>query len=349
LPEDIVEEVGRLYGFGTLPQQSLLRETTPPRRNRDRVVATRIRQRLAMAGANEVLTYSFVNEQLLTKAGQQAEKAFRLGNALSPDLHYYRLSMTPSLLDKVHMNSKAGFTEFALFEIGKTHQKGQHDSEGLPDESLRLGLVYARNDTMEGAPYFAAKRMVNYLLDSLHITGVYFVALNKYDSDDARVEELTAPFAPERSAAVLVNGRLAGVVGELTMPVRRNFKLPENCAAFELLLETIFETAESHASYTPLGRFPSVRQDLSVKVGIDHSYDAVYTIALQSVREAANEISVDIEPVSIYRPEDDKAHRTITLRFIVASDSHTLTDKEVAVLIDTVAMALQKELQAQRI
>lgn len=349
LPEDIVEEVGRLYGFGTLPQQSLLRDNTPAQPNGNRVVASRIRQQLATAGANEVLTYSFVNEQLLTKAGQQAENAFRLGNALSPDLQYYRLSMTPSLLDKVHMNSKAGFTEFALFEIGKTHQKEWLNEEGLPDESARLGLVYAYNDTMQGAPYFAAKRMLSYLLGSLHITNVHFQALTEYKNDDARINELIAPFAPDRSAAVLVDDRLIGVVGELTMSVRRNFKLPESCAAFELLLETIYEAAEPQASYRPLSRFPSVWQDLSVKVGIDHSYDTVYNITLQSAREAAGDVSIALGPVSIYRPDNNSMDRTITFRFTVASDNHTLTDKEVAALIDRVAAKLQKELQAQRI
>lgn len=349
LPEDIVEEVGRLYGFGMLPQQSLLRDNTPAQPNGNRVVASRIRQQLATAGANEVLTYSFVNEQLLTKAGQQAENAFRLGNALSPDLQYYRLSMTPSLLDKVHMNNKAGFTEFALFEIGKTHQKERMNEEGLPDESARLGLVYARNDTMQGAPYFVAKRMLSYLLDSLHITNVHFQALTEYKNDDARINELIAPFAPDRSAAVLVDDRLIGVVGELTMSVRRNFKLPESCAAFELLLETIYALAEPQASYRPLSRFPSVWQDLSVKVGIDHSYDTVYNITLQSAREAAGDVSIALGPVSIYQPDNASMDRTITFRFTVASDNHTLTDKEVAALIDTVAAKLQKELQTQRI
>src|SRR5207253_378194 len=97
-----------------LPRRSI----TPTAKDSLLNLKSLVRQALSQAGANEVLTYSFVHGNLLEKVGQDTSKAFKLSNALSPDLQYYRLSLTPSLLDKVHMNIKAGFDEFALFEIG---------------------------------------------------------------------------------------------------------------------------------------------------------------------------------------------------------------------------------------
>lgn len=92
-------------------------------RNAYRDLVRSVRTELARAGANEVLTYSFVHKDVLEKATQDPSDAYALGNALSPDLQYYRLSLTPSLLDKVHANIRAGYDEFALFEIGKSHSK----------------------------------------------------------------------------------------------------------------------------------------------------------------------------------------------------------------------------------
>src|SRR5690606_563446 len=82
-----------------------------------------LRQRLVRAGANEVLTYSFVHGDILKNAGQAVENAYRITNAISPDLQYYRVSLTPSLLDKVNSNIRQRFDHFALFEANKVHMK----------------------------------------------------------------------------------------------------------------------------------------------------------------------------------------------------------------------------------
>ncbi|HEX8390025.1 MAG TPA: phenylalanine--tRNA ligase subunit beta, partial [Candidatus Saccharimonadales bacterium] len=100
-PEDIVEEIGRLYGFDKLPRVLPRRSVRPAPRNPLLDMKQALRSSLATAGANEVLTYSFVHERTLTRANQAPAAAFRLSNALSPDLQYYRLSVLPSLLERV--------------------------------------------------------------------------------------------------------------------------------------------------------------------------------------------------------------------------------------------------------
>ncbi|HEY1064347.1 MAG TPA: phenylalanine--tRNA ligase subunit beta, partial [Candidatus Saccharimonadales bacterium] len=115
--EDVVEEIGRLYGFDKLPLELPKRDITPAPEHPLLAQKSAIRDSLSRAGANEVLTYSFVHGNLIDKASQKREHAYKISNALSPDLQYYRLSALPSLLDKVHPNIKAGYDEFALFEL----------------------------------------------------------------------------------------------------------------------------------------------------------------------------------------------------------------------------------------
>ena len=98
LKEDVVEEVGRLYDFGKLPRELPQRSTKPAPKNPRRELKRQIREQLSRAGANEALTYSFVHEHILKRAEQHADQAYKLSNALSPDLQYYRLSVLPSLL-----------------------------------------------------------------------------------------------------------------------------------------------------------------------------------------------------------------------------------------------------------
>ena len=138
IPEDVVEEVGRLYGYDHLPLELPKRDVSPTIKNPLLALKAEIRERLSKAGANEVLTYSFVHGDLLDKVGQDKQQAYQLSNALSPDLQYYRLSLMPSLLEKIHPNIKAGYDRFALFELGKAHTLGEFEANTIPAYAPRL-------------------------------------------------------------------------------------------------------------------------------------------------------------------------------------------------------------------
>ena len=166
--EDVVEEIGRLYGFDKLPLELPGRSIQPVKRDEVLELKSQLRTKLTEFGANEVLTYSFVHGDLLRKARQSTDEAFQVSNALSPDLQYYRISLTPSLLDKVSMNLKSGFEKFVIFEMGKVHGRSQLDREGLPREYERLALVYTVNEKLSakeyGSAYFNARKYLESLL-----------------------------------------------------------------------------------------------------------------------------------------------------------------------------------------
>src|SRR5690606_4056294 len=105
--EDVIEEVGRLYGFNNLPTSLPERSIAPVTPNPLLDMKQQVRTILARAGANEVLTYSFVHGNLLSKVGQDPKNSYAIRNALSPDLQYYRQSLTPSLLELIHPNIKS--------------------------------------------------------------------------------------------------------------------------------------------------------------------------------------------------------------------------------------------------
>lgn len=77
-PEDVVEEVGRLHGFDKLPRELPRRLASPAAKNTRRVLKQRVRDSLTRVGANEVLSYSFVHENVMKRAGQNTDYAFRL-------------------------------------------------------------------------------------------------------------------------------------------------------------------------------------------------------------------------------------------------------------------------------
>lgn len=338
-PEDIVEEVGRLYGFDKLPRELPRRSTEPAPKNPLREVKERIRQSLKNAGANEVLTYSFVHEQVLQNAGQDKSQAFKLSNALSPDLQYYRLSVLPSLLDKVHANIKAGHGEFVLFEIGKGHNKKYHldDDEGLPKELQFVDAVYASKKPGDGAPFYHVRSLVEQLAKDLRLRLIYKPVEETFDFP------VTAPFDLSRSALLeTTDGIFVGMVGELKQQVMKKFKLPDYVAAITLDLEGLAQaTASARQTYRPLSRFPSISQDISLKVGSEVSYRALHE-AITTVLREESELDIQLAPVSVYQPEHDTTTKTVTFRLTCTHHNKTLSDGDVAPIVQAVGDATHR-------
>ena len=345
LPEDIVEEVGRLYGFDKLPRQLPMRRIKPAPRNPRRQLKQAIRQSLSRAGANEVLTYSFVHERVLKNAEQDPSRAYRLSNALSPDLQYYRTSVLPSLLDKVHANIKAGHDEFMLFEIGKIHDKELPlTDENLPSEQTFVDGVYASKKPRAGAPFYKARKLVDRLLADLNVEAD-FVKIVESDAD------VPAPFDGQRSAWIVIkNGEKLGIVGELSQTVRRNFKLPDYTAAFSLDIEKLqANLAENREhNYRPLSRFPSISQDISLRSSVKISHDELLR-AVRQCLDGPKNLHCQVQTLGIYQPKDDAAIKTTTFRLTFTSYQQTLTDAEVKPIMDNIATAALTELDAERV
>lgn len=347
LLEDVVEEVGRLYGFDKLPRELPTRTTSPAEINLSRATKQKIRNSLSRLGANELLTYSFVHENIIKKAEQDASQAFRLGNALSPDLQYYRLTVLPSLLDKVHMNIKAGHDEFMLFEIGKGHNKKYHadDDEGLPKELQFVDMVYASKKPKDGAPYYRMKRYLEQLFED-HGIGLTFKSI--VENMDYPV---TAPFDLSRSALVEANdGTFIGMIGELKQSVIRNFKLPNYVSAATLDFEGVKRCFSVQSKgYQPLSRYPSVSQDISLRVSSSVGYGQLVELVNDHLRGLKSDILFNIQPLSVYQADDDNAKKTITTRIRFTSHDKTLSDKEAGKFMDEIAEAAHKEFGAERI
>lgn len=342
--EDIVEEVGRLYGFDKLPRELPMRSMKPAEKNEVRELKQKVRENLSKAGANEVLTYSFVHEKVLRNVGQDPARAFKLSNALSPDLQYYRLSLLPSILTHVNANIRNGYDEFSLFEIGKAHHKDEFDNDGLPREFDRLAGVYTSKESPDGAPYYTARRIVEQIIDA---KSVRYQPLSEFDfGDHDTLKQLAAPFDVNRSAMLWHGDEFGGVVGELKQSALKAFKLPANTAVFELFLSFIGATSGGEA-YRPLSKFPSVTQDISLKVSEDVSYEDVYQIVQSTVQR--DELDTKLSPVAIYQAENDATSKTITLRLTVTSHEKTLRDDDVSQLLEGAARAANQQAGAELI
>ena len=328
IPEDIIEEVGRLAGFDTINVTLPRRDFVATRPNAFDELRAQVRSLLVRAGANEVLTYSFIHGDILKKVGQNPDDAYRITNSISPDLQYYRQSLTPNLLTLVHPNRKAGYDEFAVFECNKVHRKSAGQTEeGVPVEFDSIALVIARAKT-KGDAYYDAKNYLEYVTDVLGLKLRYETL--------ADGDATTAPFEPVRSAAVFdVNsGVYLGVVGEYRTAVQKSFKLPEYTAGFEINPRALHEAVSKVGiRYQALSRYPSTERDITFQTTADVSFQTIVNEATAALSET--NLITSVEPLAIYQAEGSE-EKNNTVRIKLVSYNKTLTNEEVTAVIDGV-------------
>lgn len=281
--EDIIEEVGRLLGYDNI-QPTLPRHRTAEK-NRMFDLKSEIRETMKSFGANEVLTYSFVSEKLLERAGLDVKNSYKIVNSISPELQIIRQSIVPSLLEKAYVNQKIPFDKFAIYEMNKVYRKdlGLND-EQVPVEKMQIGFVVAERKGV-GTAYYKAKHYAEKLLAEFNIEPKFLAVKDK--------TPMSLPFENKRAAEIWVQDKCIGVVGEFKNSVRRNFKLAEYLAGFEMDMDLILEFKVAK----------KINTDFETHEKIDETVTTKETYAETLEKISKKYLGAKITPVGIYQPE----------------------------------------------
>lgn len=358
ISEDIVEEVGRLYGYDKLPANLPKRTAKAQSKDLEMVKKSWVRNVLSKAGANEVVTYSFVHGDHMKKVGQNPDFAYHIRNAISPELQYYRLSLTPSLLEKINTNIRSDRVrsddnEFALFEINKVHCKGFMTDENVPVEFGRVAFVFASDEKTskrkyDGAPYFVAKKYIEELMRATNETLMY-VLLEGYNFGEHTVfEQLSKPFEPKRSAVVYSGDKFIGIVGEYKKSVVKSYKLPSSCSGFEVFLSAV--PTKLNIKYARLSTYPKSQQDITFDVDSSVGFGQLEKSVAESIQSSEMEHGYEIvmKTRDIFKSDDSDKSR-VTFRIWATNPNKTMTTEDVNYILDDIAEKAKKDLNCDRI
>jgi phenylalanyl-tRNA synthetase beta subunit len=263
------------------------------------------------------------------------------------------MSLLPSLLEKIHPNIKAGYGQFGLFEIGKTHLKNWLDEEKLPKEEERLAFIFAADSKLaqnySGAPFF---QTIKYLSELLSKMGIEYELLQA--NEDVRLainEQMTCCLDAGR-LAIIVNksdGVFIGAMGDINAEVRQKLKLPDFCAGFELDISTLLKYKNSISNYHPLSKFPKVEQDITLKCPSSVNFAELYEFLYEQLKLVCQKDFIyELSPLSIYSPEKAE-HKNFSFRLSIASCERTLKSQEVNELLDNISQKANQQLKSSRI
>ena len=331
IPEDLVEEVGRVYGYDRIPP-------TLPGRRHDRwtpsvpSIGRRLdaaRQVLAGAGFTETWNPALVSGRMLEQL-RVAARALRVTNALSDEMDTLRTSLLPSLVNVVALNHDVGRTEVKVYEVASVFLARVGDkTTQQPEEPMRLGVVADAGATAEsGRQAFYAMKSV---LDG---------CLRELGSPSCTYQRAaTELFHPGRCAAVFLDARQLGYLGELHPSVVSGAGLEGRLVAMEVDLEPVLDAADVRRAKS-LPRYPGVERDLAVVVE-DHLAAAAL---LATINEVGGEILESARPFDEYRgAQVADGHKSVAFALTFRSPERTLTDAEVDKVMAEIRIALEKK------
>ena len=328
---DLIEEVGRMVGYATLP------ETLPPARGvgggdaPQGQFAARLRETLIGLGLSEAMTHTLAPPSPFDDP-EAAGKRVQIRQALSAELSGLRQSLIPNLLDAVARNLRQRQADVRLFEVGKVFELGEQP--GDYKEPRRVAAVL----TGGSADFFATKGVIEALASALHLSPLTFTAAPR------------SQMHPGRCASVSLLGQTLGFAAEIDPDaLEEHLDVPattRRVVVFELDADALLAHADPARRYLPSPRFPATSRDLAVVVDLDTPYGLLEGAAREAVNPALTE-AVTLQ--SIYSGERIEAgKKSVALRFTFRAADRTLTDAEVDAEVAAAAKMLGERVGAER-
>ena len=150
-------------------------------------------------------------------------------------------------------------------------------------------------------------------------------------------------YHPGRCAAVVIDGRQLGYLGELHPSVTTSAKVEGRMVAFEIDVEPLLAIARISRAQ-PLPRFPAVERDVAVVVEETVAAGAI----LAAIKESAGELLEHVGAFDEYRgTQVPDGHKSIAFTLTFRSPERTLTDAEVDKVMSEIKLGLEKRHRAR--
>jgi phenylalanyl-tRNA synthetase beta chain len=344
IEEDLIEEVVRVLGYGHLPATAPLAPVLPKVRREADIGPNGLRRRLAEAGFQETINFSFVEENWEhTLAGNAAP--VKVLNPIAAPLAVMRSSLLGSLLQVLKGNLARKASRVRVFELGRVFLRDAGAAAGpLQVAGLKQPMRVAALAFGPVAPlqWGEAERSTDFFDLKGDLEGLLAPRQVRF------VPAQHPALHPGRCAAVELEGRVVGHIGELHPRWRQAWELPSAPVLFELELEAL--TQRSAVAFEPLPRQQAVQRDVALVVGEQVAHEAL----VGSLRADPQGLVQQAVLFDVWRPKEPgvglaASERSLALRLTLLDRETTLTeeriDAAVAAAVARVAAAVGARLR----
>lgn len=322
---DLVEELARLEGYDSLPEESLL----PIYKRENISKENHLRNSLVSLGFNEIVSYAFISQEDHNLYGQD-QKTLNVSNPISQNMSVMRTNLVSGLINTFLYNLNHGQNNQRLFEIGNTFHIDK--SNNVSEKKLVAGLMSGKKSSdnwkekFDNLTFYDLKGLVQDLLSD-------FSQPNSYSL--CNVDFLH----PGMSSAISFEKKTIGFLGSIHPVVLNKVGVKDDLFIFSFELDKlIFESSKSFEEYS---KFPSSARDLAFVFDKEVNADEIKEV----IQNSAGEFYKDLEIFDIYEGERiDAGKKSIALSISWQSSSKTLLDSDIDTAVEKIVNSIKKEL-----
>ncbi|MBU0766700.1 phenylalanine--tRNA ligase subunit beta [Patescibacteria group bacterium] len=303
-PHDLIEEIGRIYGYDAIDSVLPVSQVDPPERDQRIHI---LRDALKEEGFMEILPLSLVGPSLLQKCNIDTDTAAVIENPLGEELSIMQPSTLPGLLDHAQQNILNVDKTLATFQWGQVFAKRE-------DDELEMGLLLSSwiETGLNDDPFLVLKSK---LVRALKQVG--------YESSIEPMKNAPPYAHPGRVAALVVDKDPVGIIFEVHPGVREQFGLPNRAAAVRISLTRLLALEPKTTVAMSVSQFPSITYDVTLP--FDQSKSAGEFV--DKVKKTSDLLE-SVEVANLYAESGQVYKYNLTIRCVYRAKNRTLTEEE---------------------
>ncbi|HLD71827.1 MAG TPA: phenylalanine--tRNA ligase subunit beta [Candidatus Peribacteraceae bacterium] len=313
---DIVEEVGRIYGYDAIEAVLPSASISPP--ERDFRLCT-FRDGLKEERYIELLPLCILGRGSLQKSGLDPSKAVKIANPIGEELSLLHTSTLPGLLEHASRNILESGDTQRTFTVAHVFEKGKEEHE---ESGILFLSKHPKN--LKEEPVLQLKQHVCTALRSVG-----------YHAIVARAKDAPAYGHPGRTATIAVQGKEVGMITELNPAILTAFGLPGRAATASINWSQLKSLKPETVVAKSVPAFPAISYDVTMPV--DHRTEV--SSLLERAR-AGSECIESVDVADVYGAAQSSTYN-LTLRFTYRAKDRTLTEAEVQPIHAKILQSLQ--------
>ena len=342
---DLIEEIGRLYGFNNIPMQIPQTSVTTSKNLEEQIkIKEQAIEAFLAAGFSEARLSSLIGDSLIAIdtlgpeliTSKSAQAAYiEMDHPLSAEHRLLRKSILPGLIQAASRNYAYDKSmDIKLFELGKTYYfKGDLNKvireDAVEEAKLAAILVKIEADWTQAKPKTMAENFFHFksIIENLYPRA-------KFSSIKNSSMSLVHPGI---SALVQQDGRSIGLVAKLHPGITKEWDLPDESYIMELDQPKLQEI-----KFKPIASTPIVERDITVDSSDDIDVQVIQDLMKKKLSKDLREVKL----VSLFRRSATETanSKSSTFRLKFQSDTETLSGDLIDQDVEKLKLTLEKEL-----
>lgn len=323
IPEDLVEEVGRMHGYNNIEPVPPLFPIERPAFNQQRLFDRLGKSVLSQSGYFEVYTYPLTCDETESFLENRPE-VMRLINPVAENLNQMRTSLFPHFLEAVKENQK-DVLNFSVFEISRVYEK---QGEGASLERNHLILGHSCEKGGIGKAFYQLKSDLKNLFAHLGINQLTWKTLEHREKYQHR----------HIAAEIYAGDQKLGTQFSLDPQFRDQWGIRGDVCFAIFDFDQMYELDKKEIKFQPISKFPPVYFDISLMVPVRTYFQEIQDLILSFSKRVKK-----VDFADLYYPKDTPDLKSMTISMRFQAGDKTLETEEVRTLQDKVVSGLAKK------